>query len=285
MSPVVTLLTNPQTQPLRLDEAPVGTVGYWLHRLSDELRAQRQLVQVYEDYYAGKHPMQFASSKFREAFGSLFAEFADNWCPVVVDSSLERLTVQGFRFGSQGTYEGDSEAWDIWQQNSLDADADMAHLEAIKCGKASLIGDAGAPPRITVEHPAEVVVAYEPGNRRKRVAALKQWADASRVLHATVYLPEGTYRFRTRDPWTHGNEQLQWEPDDPERVNNPFAPIVPVIPMRNNPSMMNGGRSDLDPVVDVQNAINKLVTDMMVSSEYASFRQRWATGIEIPVDP
>jgi hypothetical protein len=104
MSPVVTLLTNPQTQPLRLDEAPVGTVGYWLHRLSDELRAQRQLVQVYEDYYAGKHPMQFASSKFREAFGSLFAEFADNWCPVVVDSSLERLTVQGFRFGSQGTY-------------------------------------------------------------------------------------------------------------------------------------------------------------------------------------
>src|SRR3954467_2799420 len=123
--PVVTLLAAGADRPLVLEESPQGTVGYWLLRLSDDLAVQREVVKVYENYFAGLHPMQFATSKFREAFGSLFSEFADNWCPVVVDSSLERLTVQGFRFGARETYEGDAEAWDIWQRNGLDADADQ----------------------------------------------------------------------------------------------------------------------------------------------------------------
>jgi hypothetical protein len=68
-------------------------------------------------------------------------------------------------------------------------------------------------------------------------------------------------------------------------VPNPFGGIIPVIPMRNNPGMLRGGVSDLEVVIDIQNGINKLVTDMLVASEYAAFRQRWASGIEIPVDP
>jgi hypothetical protein len=283
---IVTLLAAPNTTPLVLDEQPEGTVGYWLGRLSAALDAQSEEAAVYEGYYAGAHPLQFATSKFRETFGSLFAEFADNWCPVVVDSSAERLAVQGFRFGGTGrsAYEGDKDAWDIWQQNYLDADSGLAHLEAIKTGQAFVIVDAGDPPRITVEHPSEVVVAHAPGDRRRRVAALKRWIDYNGVHHATVYLPEGTYRFRTRDAVEVGTE-IRWEPDDPEHVANPFGKIIPVIPMRNNPSMILGGRSDLAVVIDIQNAVNKIVTDMIVASEYAAFRQRWATGVEIPVDP
>jgi hypothetical protein len=283
------LLAAENTQPLRLDEQPTGTVGYWLHRLSLAGDLQASEAAVFDGYYGGAHPLQFATSKFRETFGSLFAEFADNWCPVVVDSSAERLQVQGFRFGDaagtgQRAYQGDREAWDIWQQNNLDADSNLAHTEAIKTGNAFLIVDAGDPPRITVEHPSEVVVAYEPGNRRKRVAALKRWPDYDGIMHATVYLPEGTYRFKSREAIAAG-EPIRWAPDDPEHVPNPFGGIIPVIPMRNNPSMMRGGVSDLSVVIDIQNAVNKLVTDMLVASEYAAFRQRWASGIEIPIDP
>src|SRR3954462_11695573 len=139
--PVVTLLAAGADRPLVLEESPQGTVGYWLARLSDELALQREQVKVYESYFAGLHPMQFATSKFRETFGSLFSEFADNWCPVVVDSSAERLAVQGFRFGGKGTYSGDSDAWDIWQANALDADSGIAHTEAIKTGHAYVIVD------------------------------------------------------------------------------------------------------------------------------------------------
>jgi hypothetical protein len=281
---IVTLLAAQGTQPLRLDEQPAGTVGYWLGRLSAALDAQAAQAAVFTAYDEGAHPLQFATSKFRETFGSLFAEFADNWCPVVVDSSNERLQVQGFRFGGENRYEGDRAAWDIWQQNFLDADSGLAHREAIKAGTSYVIVDQGEPPRITVESPVEVIVAHAPGDRRRRVAALKRWIDYDRIHHATVYLPEGTFRFRTREAVEVGQE-VRWESDDPERVSNPFGNIIPVIPIRNNPSMIQGGRSDLAVVIDLQNAVNKIVTDMMVASEYAAFRQRWATGIEIPIDP
>lgn len=281
---IVTLLAAANTQPLVLDEQPEGTVGYWLGRMGTYLDVQTGEAAVFEGYYSGAHPLQFATSKFRETFGSLFSEFADNWCPVVVDSSTERLQVQGFRFGGGDRYKSDQDAWDIWQQNYLDADSGLAHLEAIKTGHAFVIVDKGDPPRITVEHPSEVCVAHAPGDRRRRMAALKRWTDHDGIRHATVYLPEGTYRFRTEGVVEQGAE-VRWLPDSPEHVPNPFGKIIPVIPMRNNPSMILGGRSDLAVVIDIQNAVNKLVTDMMVASEYAAFRQRWATGIEIPVDP
>lgn len=284
--PIVTLLAaGAGLHPTPLVEAPVGTVGYWLERLSAALDVQSAESKVYDGYYSGRHPLQFATSKFRETFGSLFSEFADNWTQVVVNSSAERLAVVGFRFGKgSDAYKGDKDAWDIWQANSLDSDSGLAHAEAIKTGHAYVIVDAGEPPRITVESPHEVIVAHAPGDRRKRVAALKRWLDHDRIRHATVYLPEGTFRFRSREPFDPG-QALTWEPDDPERVSNPFSSVIPVIPMRNNPSMIQGGMSDLHPVIDIQNAINKIVTDMLVDSEYAAFRQRWASGIEIPVDP
>lgn len=270
--------------PASIEESPVGTVGYWLHRLSLELDAQAKWARLYDEYYAGKHPLQFATSKFRETFGSLFSEFADNWTPVVVDSSAERLSVQGFRFGAKRSYAGDTDAWDIWQANGLDADSGIAHTEAIKTGHAFIIVDVGEPPRITVEHPCEVVVAHVPGDRRRREAALKRWRDAEGLLHAIVYLPDASYRFVSQQRFEQG-APVTWQPDAVPRVANAFGGTIPVIPLRNNPSMLRGGRSDIDPIIDVQNGINKTVTDMLVASEYAAYRQRWASGIEIPIDP
>ena len=53
----------------------------------------------------------------------------------------------------------------------------IAHTEAGKCGRCYLLVDPndGDGPRITVEHPAQVIVALDPGDRRKRLAALKRW--------------------------------------------------------------------------------------------------------------
>jgi hypothetical protein len=45
------------------------------------------------------------------------------------------------------------------------------------------------------------------------------------------------------------------------------------------------GRSEIERVIPQQNAVNKLVADMIVASEFGSFKQRWATGLEIPEDP
>jgi hypothetical protein len=52
----------------------------------------------------------------------------------------------------------------------------IAHTEAGKCGRVFLLVDPNdGDPRITIEHAGQVVVAHDPGDRRKRLAALKRW--------------------------------------------------------------------------------------------------------------
>ena len=65
---------------------------------------------------------------------------------------------------------------------------------------------------------------------------------------------------------------------------NPLL-TVPVIPIENKPRLLSHGESDLKPATPIQNAINKLCTDMVVASEYGAFRQRVMTGVEVPRDP
>jgi hypothetical protein len=38
-------------------------------------------------------------------------------------------------------------------------------------------------------------------------------------------------------------------------------------------------------VIPLQDALNKAVVDMLVAMEFVAFPQRWATGVETPVDP
>jgi hypothetical protein len=69
-----------------------------------------------------------------------------------------------------------------------------------------------------------------------------------------------------------------------EFVPNPLG-VVPIVEFRNRPRLLGEGRSEIADVISVQNQINKLVCDMMIAAEFSAFKQRWATGVEIPTDP
>jgi hypothetical protein len=257
------------------------TPAAWLATLERQLDRQAFECAEYERYYEGDHPLAFATAKFREAFGLLLEEFADNWCEIVVDAPVERLAVVGFRFGEED--DGDDDAWGIWQRNNLDAESVIAHTEAGKCGKAYLLVDPNrGDPRITVEHASQVIVACDPSNRRRRLAALKRWVEDDGYWYATVYLPTFVMNWRSSEPVK--NARPQWVPLDDISGSHTLGD-VPVVPLENAPTLLKGGRSDLKPAIPIQNAVNKLCDDMLVASEYGAFRQRVLTGVEIPRDP
>lgn len=269
---------------------PSKTPAAWLSYLERKLYAQQKEIQLYEDYYDGRHRLAFATLKFRQSFGYLFRALADNWCEIVVDAPVERLFVEGFRFGSDKP--ADTGAWDIWQANGLDSESVMAHTEAVKDGRAYILVAPPEPgenfPQITVEHASQVVVEHAPGNRRRRLAALKKWRDDDGYEYANLYLPERIFKYRTKEPTksppTDGVGR-NWSPLDGEESGiNPSAPIVPVIPLYNNPTMLGDGRSDLKPAVPLQDAINKELADMLVASEFAAFQQRVITGLQVESD-
>jgi hypothetical protein len=267
------------------------TPGAWLTYLEKKLVAQQREIDLYERYYNGEHRLAFATLKFRQSFGYLFRALADIWCEIVVDAPVERLFVEGFRFGKDEP--ADTNAWDIWQANGLDSESVMAHTEAVKDGRSYiLIGpdehETGYP-QITVEHASQVVVEHAPGNRRIRLAALKKWRDDDGYEYATLYLPDRIWKWETKEPSKYPPSDgigKNWVPRAGEESGrNHTAPSVPMIPLYNNPTMLGDGRSDLMPAIPLQDAINKEVADMLVASEFAAFQQRVITGLQVDSDP
>jgi hypothetical protein len=277
-----------------IDTIEVQSPGWWLKRLHDALCKRRLRLEQFDAYYEGHHRLAFATEKFREAFKGLFETLSDNWCGLVVDAVEERLDIQGFRLDPEST-KSDDEAWRIWQENQMDAESQIGHIESFVNGCSYVMV---APPNhtdsaiLTVEHPFQVITEDAPGFRG-RAAALKEWLDDwTGLLMATLYLPDQIYKFQSLTAYRNMDDvsalskpRWVWREGESEGGDQNPLGMVPVVPLYNKPRLVTRFDSEIRQVMPIQNAVNKLVADMMVASEYQSFLQRWATGIEVPVDP
>lgn len=271
-----------------------------LQRLHKELQSRQKELRQAADFYDGKHPLIYASPQFAAYWGGLFADFADNWCAVVVDSKAERLVVRGVRIGQKSA---DEETHRIWQTNGLDADSGLAFVDAITQGRAFCLvwGDPDDPetPQVTFESAHEAVVAYEPGSRRRRVAALKHWIDFdSQTEHATLYLPDSVWKF------THVTANVRvlerqprmgayiagpvWTLRDLDGEQNPQPNPMGIVPMVELPNRQRLGKtpcSEIKTVIPLQNAVNVLWSHLITASDFAAFPQRVIMGMEVPTKP
>jgi hypothetical protein len=257
---------------------PNLSLEQWRDTLLGALAGKQSQIRRCDAYYRGEHRMAFTTTQFREVFGHLFAAFSDNWCDLIVDASAERLRVEGFRFGPDA--DADDAAWEIWQRNGMDAEADMAHTDSIKLGCTyALVGpDDGGKATIQVEPADQAIVYVDPAQGRHRLAGLRYWTDEWGTEHTVLYLPTELAWWRREGP--HG----RWETDVGSGRNE--LGVVPLIPLPNAPTLSNRqGRSDIERVMPLQDAVNKLCGDMIVASEFAAYPQRWATGIELPRHP
>lgn len=275
----------------------VGSSEWWLRRLHGQIVGRRPTVRKLHDYYDGVHRLAFASEKFLEAFGGMFRAFADNWCAIVPDATEERLNVEGFRMGVDTA--PDQEAWRIWQENECDAQSQMAHLEALIAGEAyaTVWYGTDATPEITVESPTSAIVECHPKKRGTRLAGLRCYLDEWGYEHAELFLPDGVYLYRSKTTRpTYGAvdaARVHWVVDDANGVSvdvdgsmkNPLG-VVPMVPLPNRPRLAYGARvplaaqSEISSVIPINDAINKLVADMMVAAEYAAYPQRYMLGLD-----
>lgn len=294
-----------------IDARPApGSVEWWLRRLSRKLDDRlghgtyrstttgRPLrlssIDRWEQYYNGELNLMLSSAKWREEFADRFPGYSANFMALVVDTHRQRLAVQGIRYATDTT--ADQDAWSWWQRNRLDAETVKLYREALVKGIAYQLvwPNAKGEPEVSIESAKEVVVESAPGKSWQRLAALKRWIDGDdRYAYAELYLPDGVYKFRSsqRDSefsstsWTRFAAWERWQPKgEAWPVVNKIG-VVPMVPFANRPNLAGEGESAIAPVASNQDAINKYRVDALVASEYASFRQRWAIGLDIPVDP
>jgi len=279
--------------------APVeGSPDWWLERLLKRLLSQLTYCRAHWRYYEGEQPLAFASEKFREAYGTRYRDLPSNFMPLVVEAEKERLIVQGFRFGA--STEADRTAWQIWQANNLDAESQIAHEITLAKGASFVLitppGQDERYPLITVEDPEQVVLETLPGNRRKRLAALKAWKGDDGYFRAYLYLPDEIYKYRSRSPVRTGSVNPQgvygkasnWVPERPPGEDFPIRNVlgvVPIIPLLNRPTLDGSGRSEMVPIIGNQNAINFLRFSALIGSDVAALPQRWAKNLDLQVDP
>lgn len=254
----------------------------WLRRLAakhePELRGLRDL----NDYYENDPPISYMHPELIRELEGRLQQLLLNWSELVVGTVEERADLTSFNLKSGSAVE---DLWDIWQANNLDEGSSQAHVDSLVFGRSfAIVGagdDPGDPPLITVESPIEVHAEWDP-RTREVVAAYKTWCDelgdGTKVEHATLYLPNGTsWWVKKANAWQIDGEY----PPDEHSLG-----AVPVVPIVNRPRISRsrkgaggpGGMSELQGVIPVVNAVNKIATDMMVSAEFHAMPRRWALG-------
>ena len=253
-----------------------------LKALSDKLDTTAPTLARLDNYYNGVQPAAFLAPEAKEALGNRLRTLAVNFPRLAVQSVAERLQVSGFRLGE--TEDTDADLWNVWRRNRMEDAAAQAHTDALVYGSSFVVvwaGRSGAP-LVTVESPKQVAILRDPATREV-TAALKRWVSGDKG-HAVLYEADKITRFVSAanvvDP--AAMPSTGWQQS--ETIPNPLG-VVPVVPIVNRGRLLEvDGVSEMEDVLDLADALNKIMSDALVTSEYYARPRRWATGLEIVED-
>ena len=251
----------------------------WRAVADAQLDRQAARAREYTACYEGDRDVPtLLNTDERTAFRALIRQAKANWAELVVSAVAERLHVVGFRVAGA---EGDEAAWRIWQANGLDADSEMLQTDALVCGHgyAMVWPDDDNPEGVTVtgEHPSQMTVLYQPGSRRRRVAAYKRF-EQDGWSAAVLILPDVVAT------WFRDGTAAAWDDEPVEVVANTFG-RVPVVELTPAPRTVGMPRSELKSVLPIQDRINATLFNRLVATDYGAFRQIYATGLPLTRNP
>ncbi|MGY1773514.1 phage portal protein [Blastococcus sp. SYSU D00813] len=274
-------------------------------RLSDRQRE----IDRFEAYFRGDHPLSYASNAWAAEHAARYKGFSDNWCGVVGKAAAERTRVAGIRLGedTRAPLDDDERAlWRDWSANELTLKSAQGFLTASVARRSAVLvwGNRDDEPVVTWEHPAQVIVDYEPGTGRPRYA-LKAWADEDQHF-ATLYTADQVWKFQRRaayagmaggvttsglwvpNGFTAGNtggwERRQPAEDNTWPLANPLGEL-PVRELEHKPQLRGEPLSRIDGTIAMQDAINLLWAYLFVAADFASMPARVVMGQEPPKLP
>lgn len=242
--------------------------------LLTRLEAAQPVIAQRARYYEGRNPLRFMVDKVdRRILG-----FNTNLARVAVTAVADRIRLEGVEARVKSR-DVSAETW----QSMEDADLPMLFqsvvTEALAMGSAYLIvwvDDFGRP--VVTGESAEQVAVERDGVTRAVTSAVKRWQvlDGNGVVieeHVMKYEPDKITHLR-RDK---SRGKLKFV----EKIDNPLG-VVPVVPLINVERINDDvGASVIDDLAPLLDSLNKLITDMMTTSEAVARPRRWATGVNL----
>lgn len=263
------------------------TSGHYVAEQSDIERAYVALVGKQERverlfaYYDGTAGVPLVTQRLREVYQDQLCDLSENWSAVVIDSAADRITLEALEGPDKGTTESLQE---VASEAELTIEGDDAHQQALIAGESFVIawkGEDDDELECYAQHPAACEAFYDPA-RPNRMTSAAKWHDDGPYKIITLYYPDRidiyqAERAKLSDLGDAAKAAKKFELT--ESGPNPYG-VVPVFHFR---PQRRRTRSDLHNIIPIQDAVNILVTNMIVGAEFGAFPLKYVmTDAELP---
>jgi hypothetical protein len=250
-----------------------------LHSIAGKLLDDHQSMHNFEmrhgkttRYLKGFHNLPYMPRGATAEFRDLAVKSITNWLPLITGTFVKGLYVDGYRAAKA---KDNAKAWEYWQANGLDARQTTAHRGALDYGCSYvyvLKGDKA--PVIKPMDPRKSLAFYETDDA--------EWPE--HALHITGRTADGSVLFDMFDDTNVYTGRVGKGGGEPEILST-AAHGMGVCPWVRFRDRLDGEAVGIIwPLIPIQDQINDAKFALNIAIQYASFRQRWATGLAIPVD-
>jgi hypothetical protein len=262
--------------------------------LVEKVQSRSDDYELFHDFWLGENDLPIQTTEFKSRFGTLFENYRDNLTRPIIKTAESRIRVVGFGDG-KGL---GAKAQELWDANNMNVQSQRVHVEALVKGDGYVIvlpksdGSPGIWPQIS----DSCAILYDEIMPDEKVAALKWWVyepeEGKKYIRGNLYFEDRIERYisksqtETIDKDFRTFEEFSDESEDESFKSNHDVGEVPMFELNANYDLTDGkGRSDLADATGAIDAINKTILDMLTASEFTAEPQRFATGVEIPIDP
>lgn len=251
---------------------PASEVVQWTRRLLDIRKAERDTLDKVYTYWRGEQPLPVVPRGTPTEIRRMAQMSRVNVLPLVVDVPAQSLYVVGYRQEGEGR---DTEAWDIWQANKLDAHQTGVHRAALAYGTSYAL--------VLPGDPHSVVRGVSPRMMTTLYGDDPEWPVAALEVRDT---DDGQTAYRLYDEM---NMWLLEEDSEGKPAGERWNPVVtgenahgagvcPVIRFRNHDDLDDVVVGEIEPLIPLQDQIDFTTFDLMVAQHFTAFRQRYIMG-------
>jgi hypothetical protein len=249
-------------------------------RLLRRLSQERRFLTRYDDYFEGEQGLKYLAPEVREQIGTRLVDLVINLPRYTTDVYENRLDIMGFRF--PGKDDGDKDLWEVWQHNDGDMLSQQAHRDSLAISRSYVLVGEGDDdvPLITAQSAFDAIHEDDPRTHNVRYG-VNQWTDEDGARWVNLFYPTG------RTTWVKKPKATGWTVDGKAEENTFDLPRL--VPLINDPRILGRrvpgrsdqrlGRSVFHDLIGPTEALNKTLTDMLVSGEFHAMPRRWATGL------
>lgn len=245
--------------------------------MTQRLALAQPAIKAREDRYRGVSSLRYAAT---DDIPKELKGFGVNLCRLAVDAVAERMRIKGVTATVRGQ-DVSEHANLLYESTQLPQLLNPLLVDALALGSAYLIvwPNSSGVPTITPESARTMITSHDPVTGSV-TGALKRWQERD---HSGVVVRDHVITYE-RDGITHYVGSGGTEVRKVETRANPLGE-VPVIPLINVARIgERSGGSVIDDMGHLVDALNKILTDMLVASEDVARPRRWASGVELEDD-